>query len=269
MRGRCRPLRALGRHHPGHHGHRAGAAAARGARADRAGSRGHRGGAETWRAATATRRWPGAPTPSTRCRSPSASSARCGSPPVQRHAERLARLSAEIAVVQFGGAVGTLASLGADGIRVMEALAAELGLRTPPIAWHVGRDGLAEVASFLGLLTGSLGKIATDVALLMQAEIGEVAEPYQEDAAAAAPCRRSATRSPASSSSPAPRTCASWSRSCWTPWCRTTSARPARGTPSGSRCRRRSRSPPARCTTPARCSRAWSSIRRACGAIST
>jgi 3-carboxy-cis,cis-muconate cycloisomerase len=100
--------------------------------------------------------------------------------PLQRHADRLARLSGEVAVVQFGGAVGTLASLGADGIRVMDALAAELDLGTPAIAWHVGRDGLAEVASFLGLLTGSLGKIATDIALLMQAEIGEVAEPYQE-----------------------------------------------------------------------------------------
>jgi 3-carboxy-cis,cis-muconate cycloisomerase len=100
--------------------------------------------------------------------------------PLQRLADRLARLSREIAMVQFGGAVGTLASLGADGIRVMDALAAELGLSVPPIAWHVGRDGLAEVASFLGLLTGSLGKIATDIALLMQAEIGEVAEPYRE-----------------------------------------------------------------------------------------
>jgi 3-carboxy-cis,cis-muconate cycloisomerase len=100
--------------------------------------------------------------------------------PLQRHSARLARLSRESAVVQFGGAVGTLASLGADGIRVMAALAEELDLDTPLIAWHVGRDGLAEVASFLGLLTGSLGKIATDVALLMQAEIGEVAEPYQE-----------------------------------------------------------------------------------------
>jgi 3-carboxy-cis,cis-muconate cycloisomerase len=62
----------------------------------------------------------------------------------------------------------------------MDELAAELDLRAPPIAWHVGRDGLAEVAGFLGLLTGSLGKIATDVALLMQAEVGEIAEPYQE-----------------------------------------------------------------------------------------
>jgi 3-carboxy-cis,cis-muconate cycloisomerase len=100
--------------------------------------------------------------------------------PLERHRARLARLREEIAVVQFGGAVGTLASLGADGIRVMEGLAAELRLAVPPIAWHVGRDGLAEVAGFLGLMTGSLGKIATDVALLMQAEVGEVSEPYQE-----------------------------------------------------------------------------------------
>ena len=100
--------------------------------------------------------------------------------PLQRHRARLARLREEVALVQFGGAVGTLASLGADGIRVMTALADELALAVPPIAWHVGRDGLAEVAAFLGLLTGSLAKIATDVALLVQAEIGEVAEPYQE-----------------------------------------------------------------------------------------
>ena len=100
--------------------------------------------------------------------------------PLQRHHARLMRLREEVAVVQFGGAAGTLASLGADGARVMAALAEELDLRVPPIAWHVGRDGLAEVAGFLGLLTGSLGKIATDVALLMQAEIGEVSEPHQQ-----------------------------------------------------------------------------------------
>jgi len=99
--------------------------------------------------------------------------------PLQRHRARLARLREEVAVVQFGGAVGTLASLGADGVRVMAGLADELALRVPVIAWHVGRDGLAEVACFLGLLTGSLAKVATDVALLMQAEVGEVAEPHQ------------------------------------------------------------------------------------------
>jgi 3-carboxy-cis,cis-muconate cycloisomerase len=98
---------------------------------------------------------------------------------LQRHRRRLETLR-EVLVVQFGGAVGTLASLGEDGIRVLSALAQELDLAAPPIAWHVARDGLAEVVCFLGLLTGSLGKIATDIALLMQTEVGEVAEPHSE-----------------------------------------------------------------------------------------
>jgi 3-carboxy-cis,cis-muconate cycloisomerase len=99
---------------------------------------------------------------------------------LQRHRRRLDALRGELLVVQFGGAVGTLASLGDDGIRVLSALAEELDLGVPPIAWHVARDGPAEAVSFLGLLTGSLGKIATDIALLMQTEIAEVAEPHTE-----------------------------------------------------------------------------------------
>jgi 3-carboxy-cis,cis-muconate cycloisomerase len=99
---------------------------------------------------------------------------------LQRHRRRLETLRGEILVVQFGGAVGTLASLAEDGIAVLAALAEELDLAVPPIAWHVARDGLAEAVCFLGLLTGSLGKLATDVALLMQTEVGEVAEPHKE-----------------------------------------------------------------------------------------
>jgi 3-carboxy-cis,cis-muconate cycloisomerase len=99
---------------------------------------------------------------------------------LQRHRRRLEALRDEVLVVQFGGAVGTLASLGDEGMAVLAALAEELDLAMPPIAWHVARDGLAAAACFLGLLTGSLGKIATDVALLMQTEVGEVAEPHQE-----------------------------------------------------------------------------------------
>ena len=99
---------------------------------------------------------------------------------MQRHRRRLEALRGEVLVVQLGGAVGTLASLGEDGIAVLSALAEELDLAVPPIAWHVARDGLAEAACFLGLLTGSLGKIATDIALLMQTEVGEVAEPHSE-----------------------------------------------------------------------------------------
>ena len=99
---------------------------------------------------------------------------------MQRQRRRLETLRGEVLVVQFGGAVGTLASLGEDGTRVLAALAEELDLAVPPIAWHVARDNLAEAACFLGLLTGSLGKIATDIALLMQTEVGEVAEPHAE-----------------------------------------------------------------------------------------
>ena len=99
---------------------------------------------------------------------------------IRRQQVTLARLRDEALAVQFGGAVGTLASLGADGIAVMEELATELGLPAPAIAWHASRDGLAEVASFLGVLTGALGKVATDVMLLMQTEVDEVREPYQK-----------------------------------------------------------------------------------------
>ena len=100
--------------------------------------------------------------------------------PLLAHLTRLDQLRPRVQVVQFGGAAGTLASLGADGIAVMETLAAELGLHAPPAPWHVARDGVAEAVSFCGLLCGSLAKIATDVVLLAQTEVAEAAEPHAE-----------------------------------------------------------------------------------------
>jgi 3-carboxy-cis,cis-muconate cycloisomerase len=100
--------------------------------------------------------------------------------PVLDHIERLRQLRPRVEVVQFGGAVGTLASLGSRGRAVAEALAAELGLGLPDAPWHAARERVAEVASFLGLVTGTLAKFATDVILLMQTEIAEVAEPHQQ-----------------------------------------------------------------------------------------
>jgi 3-carboxy-cis,cis-muconate cycloisomerase len=94
-----------------------------------------------------------------------------------RHAERLKGLRERLLVLQFGGAVGTLAALGDDGGRVAEALAKELGLALPTIPWHSHRDGIAEVATTLGLLTGTLGKVARDISLHMQTEVGELREP--------------------------------------------------------------------------------------------
>lgn len=98
----------------------------------------------------------------------------------QRHLERLAQLRPRVLVGEFGGATGTLASLGADGLRVQQALMQELGLGQPEIAWHTMRDRIAEVGCFLGLVTGTLGKISTDVKLMMQTEVEEVYEPFSE-----------------------------------------------------------------------------------------
>jgi 3-carboxy-cis,cis-muconate cycloisomerase len=85
-----------------------------------------------------------------------------------------------VLVGEFGGAAGTLSSLGKDGLKVQEALMIELGLGQPEIAWHTVRDRIAEVGCFLGLVTGVCGKIALDVKLMMQTEVEEVYEPFHE-----------------------------------------------------------------------------------------
>ncbi len=97
-----------------------------------------------------------------------------------RHAERLAQLGPRVLVGEFAGAAGTLASLGARGLDVQRALMEELGLGLPAATWHAARDGLAEATTFLGLLTGSLGKVAYDVMLMAATEIAEVQEPFVE-----------------------------------------------------------------------------------------
>ncbi len=97
-----------------------------------------------------------------------------------RHLERLQQMRPRVLVGEFGGATGTLASLGDDGLAVQQALMEELGLGQPDIAWHTMRDRIAEVGCFLGLVTGTLGKISMDVKLLMQTEVEEVFEPFAE-----------------------------------------------------------------------------------------
>ncbi len=96
---------------------------------------------------------------------------------LQRQAERLQQMKPRVLMGEFGGAVGTLASLGDKGLPVQEAMMKELGLTQPPIAWHTVRDTIAEVGSFLGLLCGLLDKIATDVKIMMMTELNEVQEP--------------------------------------------------------------------------------------------
>ena len=96
---------------------------------------------------------------------------------IRRTKKRLAESFAEALLVQFGGAAGTLASLGDKGIVIGEALAKELGLRFPDAPWHTHRDRLAALVCACGVLSGSLAKMARDISLLMQGEVAEAAEP--------------------------------------------------------------------------------------------
>ncbi|HTM36541.1 MAG TPA: 3-carboxy-cis,cis-muconate cycloisomerase [Terriglobales bacterium] len=96
---------------------------------------------------------------------------------VRRGRARLNRAISEAQVLQFGGASGTLSALEGRGIQLSELIARQLGLRVPDAPWHAHRDRLAEVVCACAILTGSLGKMARDISLLMQHEVGEVAEP--------------------------------------------------------------------------------------------
>jgi 3-carboxy-cis,cis-muconate cycloisomerase len=99
---------------------------------------------------------------------------------VLRHRARLAETQKRCLVVQFGGAVGTLAALGSRGPDVASFLAAELSLGLPDLAWHSHRDRMAEVGTTLGLCAGTIGKIARDLSLHMQTEVAEILEPAEE-----------------------------------------------------------------------------------------
>ncbi len=94
-----------------------------------------------------------------------------------RSRQRLRELRPRLACLQFGGASGTLAALGDRAMPVAQALAEELHLNLPDQPWHTQRDRLVELASVLGLLAGSLGKLGRDISLLMQTEAAEVFEP--------------------------------------------------------------------------------------------
>lgn len=96
---------------------------------------------------------------------------------VTRSRQRLQELKPRLLVLQFGGASGTLAALGAQALPIADALATELHLTLPDQPWHTQRDRLVEFGSVLGLIAGSLGKLGRDISLLMQTEAGEVFEP--------------------------------------------------------------------------------------------
>jgi 3-carboxy-cis,cis-muconate cycloisomerase len=99
---------------------------------------------------------------------------------MHRHRVRLRETGNRVFVLQFGGAVGTLAALGEKGLAVSKTLAKELRLELPAIPWHTHRDRFVEMATTLGICVGTLGKIARDISIHMQPEIAEVFEPIGE-----------------------------------------------------------------------------------------
>lgn len=107
---------------------------------------------------------------------PVAASRKIGSwrDPLVRHRSRLTAMRDQVAVLHLGGAAGTLEKFGEKGADVAEEVSVWLGLRALPRARHSERDGFAELASFLSLLTGSLGKMGQDIALMAQSEVGEI-----------------------------------------------------------------------------------------------
>lgn len=95
---------------------------------------------------------------------------------LRRHRRRLAAAAHSVELVEFAGAAGTLASIGAAGLEVQVHMARELGLGVPSISWHTSRDGLAELVSTFGLLASTLAKLAQEISLLQRNEIAELEE---------------------------------------------------------------------------------------------
>ncbi|HZO71994.1 MAG TPA: 3-carboxy-cis,cis-muconate cycloisomerase [Ktedonobacteraceae bacterium] len=93
-----------------------------------------------------------------------------------RQVQALREQRARTLAVQLGGAAGTLASLGEKGLQVVALLAEELDLPPPELPWHTERDRIAEIASTLGIVAGTMAKIAGDLVLLAQTEVGEATE---------------------------------------------------------------------------------------------
>ena len=96
--------------------------------------------------------------------------------PLVRSLKRLRAAAPNALQLQLGGTVGTLSSMNGKGARVSELMAQDLGLTLAPMSWHTQRDEWVALGCELGLLTGSLGKIARDIVLMSQFEVGEVAE---------------------------------------------------------------------------------------------
>lgn len=99
---------------------------------------------------------------------------------IRRHQTRMDEMRPRLFVGQFGGAVGTLAALGDQGLAVRERLMQKLELGEPQITWHTARDRLAELISNMAMIAGTCGKIAHEVYVMQKTEVQEVEEPFPD-----------------------------------------------------------------------------------------
>lgn len=99
--------------------------------------------------------------------------------PLVRSLQRLQLSRAQALSLQLGGAVGTLAEMKDKAGEVVALMAEDLQLKAPLVCWHTQRDEWVALGCELGLLVGSLGKVARDISLMSQYEVGELAEPSE------------------------------------------------------------------------------------------
>lgn len=99
---------------------------------------------------------------------------RTWSQPIQTHLERLDRMRNRVELLQLGGAVGDTSALHPHAAEIATYMAKQLGLANPTSPWHATRDGLADYANLLSLISGSIGKFGQDICLMAQQGIDEV-----------------------------------------------------------------------------------------------
>ena len=99
---------------------------------------------------------------------------------IRRHIERVQHVFEKISFGQLGGAVGTMAALGPQGIEIAKRTLGLLGLKHSTVAWHTSRDNIGELATVLSLLTTTLAKMANEIFQLQKTEIGELREPLSQ-----------------------------------------------------------------------------------------
>ena len=100
---------------------------------------------------------------------------------ITRHMERLDECKKRVLTGQLGGAVGTMASFGEEGLEIQRIMMEKLGLDIPDIAWHAARDRIAELINVLNMISSTLGKIAEEIFLLQKNEINELEEAFVAD----------------------------------------------------------------------------------------